>query len=325
MVAILGYGSYLPLYRINRQTIAEQHGETAGDGEIAVPAHDEGLVPFAVHAAKNALSHAAIDGWDLDAVFTASISDPFNERGVAPHVAYAVGATESTRTGDFQGAATAATSAVQAAADAIEAGQAERILVVGSDILDADEESDVEQRSGAGAAAVILAEDSDVAKLQGSANCTSDFVGRFSHTDRGVQEGNSRLNRSRYIEAVTTAVNQVSQTEWDYVALPAPDGRWGAKLLDSLETDATLRSTFDEIGYAGAAGVLVELVNAFEHAGAEETVLLASYGPGGSDVLVFTTGDADTPPMTTRDYRDSKEYVTYAKHREYRKRARGKS
>ena len=323
MVAIQGYGSYLPLYRINRGTIAEQHGDHGGQGELAVPAHDEDVVSLGVHAAKNALNHADVDGEELDAVFTASTSDPFDERGIAPHVAYPVGAPASTRTADFQGSARAATTAVEAAADAIEAGQADRVLVLGSDILHATAGSAAEQRSGAGAAAIIVGSEGGAATLESVTNNTTGFIGRFAHAKTGDEEGNARFNRSRYIEAVTGAVERLGTSSIDHAALPAPAEGWGAKALDELDLDATLHGTFEDVGYAGAAGVLLDMVDVFEHVSPDETVLIASYGPGGSDALTFTAGNAETPSMTTQDYRESKEYVTYAKHREYRERARG--
>ncbi|RBI62370.1 hypothetical protein DMJ13_10895 [halophilic archaeon] len=38
MASIRGYGSYVPLYRIERASIAEQHDDHASGGETAVPA-----------------------------------------------------------------------------------------------------------------------------------------------------------------------------------------------------------------------------------------------------------------------------------------------
>jgi 3-hydroxy-3-methylglutaryl CoA synthase len=59
MVTVRGCGSYLPLYRIERETIADQHGDYAGGGEVSVPAHDEGVVSLGVGAAIYLASDAA--------------------------------------------------------------------------------------------------------------------------------------------------------------------------------------------------------------------------------------------------------------------------
>ena len=320
MVNVRGCGSYLPLYRIERETIADQHGGYARGGEVSVPAHDEGVVSLGVGAAKNALDHAGIDGADLDAVYAASTSDPFDERGIAPHVASAVGAEGDVAVADFQGSARAATSAVLSAVDAIEAGRAEDVLVVAADVRQADAGTSAEQTAGAGAAALVLGADGDVASIDGSGTNTTGFVGRFQRAGGSPVPGDGRFNRERYVEAVTGALAGLGGLDdrADHAALAAPDGRWGGRALSAADLDAEQHSTFDAVGDAGAASVLLDAVVALENAAAGEGVLVASFGPGGSDALALTRGDADEPAMTTQDYVDSKEYVTYAKHRAYR-------
>lgn len=95
------------------------------------------------------------------------------------------------------------------------------------------------------------------------------------------------------------------------------------RALRALELDTTHASTFDAVGYAGAASVLLDLAYALDTGAPGETVLLVGPGPGGADALAMTTGKgvSETPEMTARDYIDGKEYVTYAKHRSYRERA----
>lgn len=320
MVNVRGYGSYLPLFRIERETIADQHGDYAGGGEVSVPAHDEGVISLGVGAAKNAIEHAGIDGGDLDAVYAASTSDPFDERGIAPHVAHAVGAEGAVRVADLQGSARAATSAVLAAADAVDIGGAETALVVATDARRADAGSSAEQTAGAGAAALVLGTDGDVASIEGTATNTTGFVGRFQRSGGSPVPGDGRFNRERYVEAVTGALADLDglDAEADHAALAAPDGRWGGRALSTAEVDAEQHSTFDSIGDAGAASVLLDAVYALENAEAGETVLVASFGPGGSDALSLERGEAGNPEMTTDDYLESKEYVTYAKHRAYR-------
>ncbi|GAA0655659.1 hypothetical protein [Salarchaeum japonicum] len=315
MVAIRGYGSYVPLYRIERSAIAEQYGERAGGGETAVPAHDENVTTLGVQAAKNALSHAGIES--PDAVYAATTSDDFDERGVAPHVAHAVGAGEDARVSDFQGSARAATNAVLAARDAVEAGRADTALVVASDVLTADAGTSAERTAGAGAGALVLGAGDGVAALRESAVATTGFVGRFAPAGETPETGDGRFNRANYLDAVTTAVGGLDG-EFDRAAFPAPDGRWGSKAAGALDLDAALDSTFDAVGFAGAGGVLLDLAASLDAAEADETVLLAGYGPGGCDALSIERTTDGTPEMTTDDYIESKEYVPYGKHRGFR-------
>lgn len=326
MVSIRGFGSYIPLYRIERTEIADQHGDYAGGGETAVPAHDETVVTLGVSATETALAHADIDGDALDAVFAASTSDPFDERGIAAHVAYAAGATPDVRVADFEGSARAGTDAVLAARDAVESGHVDTVAVVATDILTADPGTSAEQTAGAGAAALVLDRDGDIATVDAAAANTTGFVGRFKRTDATPVGGDGRFNRARYIEAVTGAIDRLEDGfAPTHAVLPAPDGGWGDRVLGAAELDAERHSSFDAIGYAGAASVLIDAALALERARPDEELLLTGYGPGGADAMALTAGDGveRTPDVSTQEYVESKEYVTYAKHRDYRERARG--
>jgi len=193
MTGIHGYGAYVPLYRVERGDIAQQHGGYAGGGETAVPAHDENVVTLGVQAAKNALEHADADGETLDAVFAATTSDPFDERGVAAHVGYALGAEGEVRTGDFQGSARAATDAVLAARDAV-ANDCETALVVAADVLRADPDSGELQTAGAGAGALVLGQDG-VGSIEETTSNTTGYVGRFKRQGSPATGDPCRLNR----------------------------------------------------------------------------------------------------------------------------------
>jgi len=320
MTGIRGYGAYVPLYRVERADIAQQHGGYAGGGETAVPAHDENVVTLGVQAAKNALANAGADGEAVDAVFTATTSDPFDERGVAAHVGYAVGAGSDVRTGDFQGSARAATDAVLAARDAV-ANDCETALVVAADVLRADPDSGELQTAGAGAGALVLG-NGGVGTIEATASHTTGYVGRFKRDDSPVT-GDGRFNRKNYLEAVTGAVDSLEDADADHGVFPEHDGGWGERAAGAVDLDADLHSTFDAVGYAGAGGVLLDLAAALDEASADERVLLASYGPGGSDAIAVDVSEDTTPEMTVQKYLDSKEYVTYAKHLSFREQLGG--
>jgi len=319
MTDVVGYGSYVPRYRIQRADIAAQYDDHASSGETAVPAHDEDVTTMAVEAATTALDHADAAGGDVDLVYTATTSDPFDERGVAPHVAHAIGAPEGVRVSDFQGSARAATNAVSAAVDALAAGRAGTALVVASDVLSAPQGTSAERTAGAGAGALLLGRGSDpVAEVVDEASATTGYVGRFTTAGGEVREGDGRFNRKQYLEAVTRAVGAIEGDEFDHAAFPAHDGGWGRTAAGALDIDAEHASTFDATGYAAAGGVLLDLAAAVDAAAPGERVLVASYGPGGCDALKIERRTASTPETTTDTYLESKEYVPYGKHRQFR-------
>jgi hydroxymethylglutaryl-CoA synthase len=319
MTDLVGYGSYVPRYRIQRSDIAAQYDDHARGGETAVPAHDENVTTMAVEAATTALDHADAAGSDLDLVYAATTSDPFDERGVAPHVTRALGAPDGVRVGDFQGSARAATNAVSAAVDAVAAGRAGTALVVASDVLSASPGTSAERTAGAGAGALVLGRGNEpVAELVDEASATTGYVGRFAPADAPVREGDGRFNREQYLAAVTGAVGALDGGEFDRVAFPAHDGGWGQKAAGALDIDAEHSSTFDAVGYAAAGGVLLDLAAALDAAAAGDRVLVAGYGPGGCDAVSVERRTDSTPETTTAMYLDSKEHVPYGKHRQFR-------
>ena len=328
MVTIRGYGTYLPLYRIERATIADQHGDGGDGGETAVPAHDEDVVTLGVAAAKHALAHADVAAETLGAVYAASISDPFDERGVAPHIATALGADPAVRAADFGGSARAGTTALLAGRDAVRAGSGP-VLVVAADLLRAAPGTEAERTAGAGAGAVVVgretADPEPVAAVETVATETTGFVGRFTPAGDSPVAGDARFNRERYLDAVTAVLNRLEVETPDRVVLAAHDGGWGDRVLRTADLAAERHTAFDRVGDLGTAAPLVDAALALEAAGAGETVAVVGYGAGGADGFTLRTaaGVERLPETTTTDYAESKEYVTYANHRAYREQAGG--
>ena len=73
-VGIIGYGAYVPRYRIRTAEIARVwHGEGAGPvKEKSVPGLDEDTITMSIEAGRNALSRAKIDPASLRAVWIGS-------------------------------------------------------------------------------------------------------------------------------------------------------------------------------------------------------------------------------------------------------------
>lgn len=321
MVSIRGYTGYIPVYRIERASIAEQHGDYEPSGETAVPGHDENVLTMATTAAKGALAHAP-DTPTVDAIYTATTSDPFDERGLAAHVAVALGCSKEVRVGDFQGSPRATTNAVLAARDAIEAGESDTVLVVGTDVLRADAGSSAEQTFGAGAGAILLGTGGDVATVRDTASRTTGFVGRFRAAEESPVVSDDRFNRRHgYADTVAPLVKGL-EVSGDHVTVAAPaySPKWPDRALDDLDVDYDRPSTFDDVGYAGAASVLLDLALALEETAPDEEIVLVSYGPGGSDAILLETGSGVDRPQepTLSEYVESKEFLPYAKHRRYR-------
>ncbi len=320
MAVIDGHGGYVPLYRVERSAVAEQYGGSAS-GESAVPARDENHVTMACEAAETALDRSSASGADLDAVFAASVTDPFAEHGVAAQVAYRLGATGDLRTGDFRATTRATTDALGAARTLADAGGT--VLLVAVDVLPADPDDDGSPAAGAGAAAFVVRADATapVATVTGAGSETTGFVERHREHGEVAEEGDARFERRHGVgPAVEPAIERALDGDEspDRAVAGAPSTRLARTALREVDADAV--STFDSVGFAGCAGVALDLVHLLETAGVGESLLVVNYGAGGADALALETGDGveRTGGLTVTDLLDAKEYVTYAKHLEYR-------
>ena len=325
VAVIAGHGGYVPLYRIDRADIAEQHGGR-GRGETAVPGRDENHVTMASEAAETAIDRSGTDPEELGAVVSASITDPFAEHGIAAHVAYRLGATGDVRTGDFRASGRAATDALAFAAEYADATDAPALLVA-ADIMPVEEGHDDEAHSGSGAGALVIAPDgsSSVASIEALGAETSGFVERHRlHGEAAVPgdgsfEGDDGFGAA--VEAATTrALSDAGIDSPDRAVIAAHDARMASGAASGF-SDATHDSTFDQVGYAGAATFALDLVSALENADAGETAIAVAYGPGGADAIALEIEEPTSQEgLSIAELLDSKEYVTYAKHLEYRER-----
>ncbi|MFC5973524.1 hypothetical protein ACFPYI_19515 [Halomarina salina] len=321
MVVVDGHGGYVPLYRVDRRDVADQHGGRAS-GESAVPARDENHVTMACEAAATALARSAADAAEVDAVLSASVTDPFAEHGIAAQVAYRLDATGDVRTGDFRSSRRAVTDALGAAAAFATGG--ETVLLVAVDVLPADPDDDGSPTAGAGAGALLLRSDADgpVATLLASGRETSGFVEHHREHGSVAETGDARFERRHGVApAVESAVGRVldgSETEPERAVAGAPDTRMASTAVGEVDADHV--SHREAVGDAGTASFALDLVAAFETSDPGTSVLGVNYGGGGADALLFETGPgADrTDGLSVAELLDAKEYVSYARHLEYR-------
>lgn len=322
MVVVDGHGGYVPLYRVDRSEVATQEQVRAG-GESAVPARDENHVTMASEAAENAVARADLAGEDLDAVFAASVSDPFAEHGVAPHVAYRLGATGDVRTGDLRGTPRAATDALVTAKEYVAATDSDA-LVVAVDVMPAEPGHEDVATAGAGAGAVVLRPDAaaPAADLAGVGQATTGFVERHrEHGDPAVS-GDAKFEGTHGLGPAVSDATEAALTDADTpdrAVVGAANRRSASSALHEF-ADADLVSTYDDVGDAGTAAVLLDLAHLLESADPGEAGLLVAYGAGGADAVAFETGDGagDDGTRSVETYLEAKESVSYAKHLEYR-------
>jgi len=123
-VGIVGYGAYIPCYRLPIAEVArvwkgERTDTLKGTGvpirEKAVPGLDEDTATMAIEAARNALARAQVDPTQIRAVWVGSESHPYAVKPTSTIVAQAIGAVPHVLAADWEFACKAGTEAIQAA------------------------------------------------------------------------------------------------------------------------------------------------------------------------------------------------------------------
>ncbi len=328
MTEIIGYGVYIPYYRIKLEEINQAWNRPGGRGEKTVLSPDEDVVTMGLKAAQEALTYASISGKQLGAVYACSISSGYFENTVAGQIAYALGAEGNVTVADYALSTRSVTTALQAGVDAIASGRILYALIVASDKLIAKPGSDLEMLSAAGAGALVLGKEAGLARIEKIVSYSSGFVGRFR-----VEGGFPALDDERFVmkhgflEHVSKAAKALAEAismapkDYDHIVLQAPDSRWNSRALPKLGlAPEKLISTASQIGYAGCASLLIDLAAALDQAKVGEKILAVSYGPGGSDAVAL---GVQTPPQkhakSVIEQMAQKDYVNYATYLSYNK------
>ena len=174
--ALLGLGAHRPSRREDNTAVAARTGssdawirERSGIVTRGVAAADEGVVDMAVSAGGKALAAAGVDAQQVDLVLLATCSMPGPLPGGSPEVAHRLGATAAGAS-DIGAGCAGFTYALALAADAVRAGSAEHVLVVGSEkllpMVDPDDRATAFLfGDGAGAAVVGAAERDGIGRV----------------------------------------------------------------------------------------------------------------------------------------------------------------
>src|SRR6476659_384600 len=168
--SITGLGHYLPEEVVTNDPIAERIGvddewivRRTGIRSRRRAAPDERLIDLAANAGAQALKDAQTDPDEIDLVLVASLSQDQLTPNAAPLVAHALGADRAGAL-DLGAACSGWLSGLSLAAAQVEIGRADRVLLIGAEIL--TRLTDYEDRKtaalwGDGAGAVVIGAEAD--------------------------------------------------------------------------------------------------------------------------------------------------------------------
>lgn len=219
--SITGLGHYLPEEVVPNDPIAERIGvddewivRRTGIRSRRRAAPDQRLIDLAANAGAQALKDAQTDPDEIDLVLVASLSQDQLTPNAAPLVAHALGADRAGAL-DLGAACSGWLSGLSLAAAQVEIGRADRVLLIGAEIL--TRLTDYEDRKtaalwGDGAGAVVIGADGDgaIGPVVLSADGGLADVITASHEER--------LLRVEGHETFQTAVKRLSEATLEALA-----------------------------------------------------------------------------------------------------------
>lgn len=341
MSGIIGYGSYLPRYRIKVENIAKEWGadpEAIKRGlqlyEKTVPGIDEDTITISVAAAKNALKRAQIDPKEIGAVYIGSESHPYAVKPSGTILIDALGIGPDVHVASYEFACKAGTEAMFVANSLVKSGEVKYALAIGADTSQGAPGDALEYSASAGGSAFIMGNENIVAEILFTNSYTSDtpdfwrrehefyprhagrFTGEPAYFKHVVGAGKILLEKSG-----------MKPQDFKYAIFHMPNGKFpqaaGKKLgftKKQLETGwivPWMGNTYSGSSPTGLSAVL-------DVADSGDLIFMVSFGSGaGSDGFVFKVTDRikevqDKAPKLREMLDKNKMYLDYGEYAKFR-------
>ena len=336
-VGIVGYGAYVPRYRLSAKEVSRIW--TGGFGgtpieEKSVPGFDEDVATMSIEAARNALLRAMIDPHQIRAVWVGSESHPYAVKPTSTIVAEALGIVPSTQAADWEFACKAGTEAMVAAIGLVGSDMARYAMAIGMDTAQGKPGDALEYTAAAGGAAFLLGPASEsLATIEGTYSYVTDTPDFWRREYQKYPEHGQRFTgEPAYFKHITMAAktyfeaSNTTASDYTYAVFHQPNTKFPnrvAKTLGFKKNQIEPGLLVPVIGntYSGAA--IIGLTAIFDVAQPGDRILMVSFGSGaGSDVFGITVTEKikerrNLAPLTQQyiNRRTEIDYATYARMR----------
>jgi hydroxymethylglutaryl-CoA synthase len=332
-VGIIGYGAYVPRYRLPATEISRiWHGGLKLEPivEKSVPGIDEDVITMSVEASRNALLRAGISPEEIRAVWVGSESHPYAVKPTSTIVAEALGITPYTQAADFEFACKAGSEAIVTAMAMVGSGMGDYGLAVGMDTAQGKPGDALEYTAAAGGAAFLIGPaENALAEIEGALSFVTDTPDFWRRENQKYPEHGGRFTgQPAYFKHITNAVNQildeVGKTPEDYAAVifHQPNTKFPQRVAQQLGfTPAQLERGLlaPRIGNVYAGSSLIGLSAVLDQAQPEDWILMASFGSGaGSDAISMQVTEKilerRDKALSTEDYIQRRTEIDYAQY-----------
>lgn len=305
MAGIVGYGAYLPRYRIKAEVIADQWGadpEAIQRGlqlyEKTVPGQDEDTITISVAAARAALQRAQIDPQEIGAVYIGSESHPYAVKPSGTILIDALGIGPHVHVASYEFACKAGSEAMYVAYSHVKSGEMKYALGIGADTSQGAPGDALEYSASAGGAAFIMGNDKVVAEILHTHSFTSDTPDFWRREGESYPRHGGRFTGDpAYFKHITSAgkalleKSGMSPEDFTHAVFHMPNGKFpqeaGRRLgftKQQLEVGwivPWMGNTYSGSSPTGLAAIL-------DIAKPNDMIFMVSFGSGaGSDGFIF--------------------------------------
>nr|AIF16464.1 3-hydroxy-3-methylglutaryl CoA synthase [uncultured marine thaumarchaeote KM3_74_C10] len=294
---IIGYGAYIPRYRLSSSEIARvwKGGAERPNTKKSVAYLDEDAITMAVEASRKAVLMASVKS--LGAVLVGTESKPYAVKPSSTILAQALD-QHTTLAADFEFACKAGTEAIQVVSGLVGSGMIDHGLAVAVDTAQSRPGDELEYTAASGAASFVIGrkEEDCILQIRGSTSYVTD-TGDFWR--RSTQMYPSHLSRftgePAYFHHVETATKQLFKefdlkpADFEYAVFHQPNPRFPVEVarrlgFSSAQIETGLLNPL--IGNTYAASSPLGLVAVLDEAKPGDRILLVSFGSGaGSDAF----------------------------------------
>jgi hydroxymethylglutaryl-CoA synthase len=330
-VGIIGYGAYIPRYRIAAKEIARVW--TGGQGGLpvqakSVPGPDEDTITMSIEASRYALARAGIPASSINAVWVGSESPPYSVKPSGTIISEALGTSPWISSANWEFACKAGSEAMTAGMGMVGSGMNNYALTIGADTAQARPGDALEYTASAGAAAVVLgpAEEA-LATIEGTVSYVTDTPDFYRRSDRPYPvHGNRFTGEPAYFSHVRNAANRLLEElgrtpqDYHYAVFHQPNAKFPqtvAKQLGFTQEQIAPGLLSPRIGNTYSAIVMLGLAAVLDIAKPGEKIFLTTYGSGaGSDAYSLVVTDAllerrNRAPLTST-FIEREEFIDYA-------------
>lgn len=345
-VGIVGYGAYVPRYRLPASEVSRVWAGGHGGAPIrekAVPGPDEDTATIAIEAARNALARSGgLDPAQLGAVWVGSESHPYAVKPTGTILAETIGAVPHVLAGDWEFACKAGTEAFQAAIGMVGSGMLDYALAVGADTAQGRPGDALEYTAAAGGSAYVLGpvegeEFQTLAVIEGSLSYVTDTPDFWRRAYQHYPEHGARFTgEPAYFKHTQAAGSQLLEAlgakpgDYAHAVLHQPNSKFPLKAGRTLgfsREQLAAGLLVNDIGNTYAGSSLTGLTAVLDVAQPGERIFVVSFGSGaGSDAFSLRVTDALAERRhlapSTQTYIKRRVEIDYALYARYRKKLR---